>query len=72
MEHKKEADRIVHEDSDPQSGFILLPDLKWDGKTLENLYLSAIVHAKGIKSLRDLTAENLPLLKNILEGGVVS
>lgn len=71
LEHKKEADRIVFEDSDPKNGFILLPDLKWDGKSIENLYLCAIVHAKGIKSLRNLSTQHLPLLKNILESGSV-
>lgn len=67
LDHKKETDRIVFEDPDPSTGFILLPDLKWDGETLENLYLTAIVHAKDIKSLRDLRGEHLPLLKNILD-----
>lgn len=72
LEHKKEEDRIVFEDKDPENGFILLPDLKWDGKTLETLYLVAITHRKDIKSLRDLTGAELPLLKNIYEKGVVS
>lgn len=26
---QKEAERIIFEDQDPRSGFILLPDLKW-------------------------------------------
>lgn len=70
LEHRKEQDRIVFEDSaDDGTGFILLPDLKWDGKTLEQLYLLALVHQRGIKSLRDLTAVHLPLLRNILDRG---
>ncbi|ODM89692.1 m7GpppX diphosphatase, partial [Orchesella cincta] len=72
LEHKKEEDRIVFEDPDPSTGFILLPDLKWDGSTLGNLYLCAIVHAKEIKSLRDLNADHLPLLKNIFEQGTAA
>ncbi|XP_053126245.1 m7GpppX diphosphatase isoform X2 [Hemicordylus capensis] len=36
---------------------------------LDDLYLIAICHCRGIKSLRDLTAEHLPLLKNILQEG---
>ena len=71
LEHKKEADRIVYEDLDPDCGFILLPDLKWDCRTTANLYLTGIVCKKGIKSLRDLSAEHLPLLKNIFEKGSV-
>jgi m7GpppX diphosphatase len=72
LDHKKEVDRIVFEDSDPKTGFILLPDLKWDGKTVSNLYLVAIVHEKGIQSLRDLTPEHIPLLQNVLNAGCVS
>lgn len=72
LEHKKEADRIVYEDLDPVNGFILLPDLKWDCRTVTNLYLTGIVCHRGIKSLRDLTPEHLPLLRNILEKGRVS
>lgn len=69
LEHRKEQDRIVFEDPSDKTGFILLPDLKWDGKTLEQLYLLALVHPRGIKSLRDLTGEHLPLLRNIKERG---
>lgn len=54
------------EDEDPSVGFVLVPDLKWDGKDLKSLYLLALVRQSGIKSLRDLTAEHIPLLQNIL------
>lgn len=69
LKHRKEQDRIVFEDPSDETGFILLPDLKWDGKTLEQLYLLALVRVRGIKSLRDLTGEHLPLLRNIKERG---
>ena len=72
MDKKTESERIVYEDPDPQNGFILLPDMKWDGKTIESLYLVAIVHKHGIKSLRDLDESHLPLLRNILKKGLVS
>lgn len=71
LEKKAEAERVVFEDPDPVTGFVLLPDLKWDQKQLENLYLVAICHADGIKSLRDLNKSHLPLLKNILLKGQV-
>jgi m7GpppX diphosphatase len=32
LEHKKEADRIIYENTDPNVGFILAPDFKWSGK----------------------------------------
>ncbi|KAI4469778.1 histidine triad hit protein member [Holotrichia oblita] len=69
LEHKCEADRIVFEDPDPVNGFLLLPDLKWNGTTLDTLYLLAIVNDRHIKSLRDLRGEHIPLLKNIFNKG---
>lgn len=39
---------------------------------LYDLYLIALVQRRDVKSLRDLTAEHLPLLKNILQEGKVS
>uniref|UniRef100_A0A224Z3V5 m7GpppX diphosphatase n=1 Tax=Rhipicephalus zambeziensis TaxID=60191 RepID=A0A224Z3V5_9ACAR len=67
LEHKKESERILFEDPDPETGFILLPDMKWDTKQPENLYVLAICHKHGIRSLRDLTADHLSLLRNINE-----
>uniref|UniRef100_A0A6J0V679 m7GpppX diphosphatase n=1 Tax=Pogona vitticeps TaxID=103695 RepID=A0A6J0V679_9SAUR len=69
LEKKAEADRIIYENPDPANGFVLIPDLKWNQKQLDDLYLIAICHCRGIKSLRDLTAEHLPLLRNILKEG---
>lgn len=70
LDHKKEVERIAFEDPCPENGFILLPDLKWDGTTSETLYLLALTHKRDIKSLRDLTANHLPLLKNIRDKGI--
>ena len=67
LEHKKETERIAYEDPCPSNGFILLPDMKWDGKTLENLYLLGIVHQKSIESLRSLNGSHIPLLESIQE-----
>ncbi|XP_007945423.1 m7GpppX diphosphatase [Orycteropus afer afer] len=69
LEKKAEADRIVFENPDPSNGFVLIPDLKWNQQQLDDLYLIAICHRRGIKSLRDLTSEHLPLLRNILREG---
>lgn len=66
LEGKSETDRVVFQDQDPDIGFILLPDLKWDGKK-ETLYLLAIINKHNIKSIRDLRQEHLPLLKNVLD-----
>uniref|UniRef100_A0A4W2BN28 CMP-N-acetylneuraminate-beta-galactosamide-alpha-2,3-sialyltransferase 4 n=1 Tax=Bos indicus x Bos taurus TaxID=30522 RepID=A0A4W2BN28_BOBOX len=72
LDKKAEADRIVFENPDPSDGFVLIPDLKWNQQQLDDLYLIAICHRRGIKSLRDLTAEHLPLLRNILREGQVA
>lgn len=69
LAHRKEAERIVYEDPDPETGFILLPDFKWSCKQIDDLYLIAIVHAKNIKSLRDLNQRHLPLLKKLWNKG---
>lgn len=76
LEYKKEKERIKYdtasenEKNDEEIGFLLLPDLKWSGK-INELYLLAIIKKRNIKSLRDLTADHLPLLKNILNKGSV-
>ncbi|OZC08014.1 hypothetical protein X798_05010 [Onchocerca flexuosa] len=67
LDHKAEVDRIILDDVDPHNGFVLAPDLKWDGENLANLYVLAIIRRKGIKSIRDLTANDLPLLENICQ-----
>ena len=71
LEKQTESERIVFEDPDPENGFILLPDMKWDGKQIQDLYLVCIIHRHGLRSLRDLTTEHLPLLRNILDKGQV-
>ncbi|XP_069957041.1 m7GpppX diphosphatase isoform X2 [Cherax quadricarinatus] len=69
LEHKKEADRIIFEDPDAETGFILVPDLKWTGEQLEDLYLQGIVCRRDITSLRDLRGCHIPLLKNMHDKG---
>ncbi|KAK0525251.1 hypothetical protein OC835_005670 [Tilletia horrida] len=65
LDKVKEKDSIIYEDADPQNGFIIVPDLKWDQRTLSSLYLVAIVHNRALRSLRDLTPQHLPLLKAV-------
>ncbi|XP_039279743.1 transcriptional regulator ATRX homolog [Nilaparvata lugens] len=67
LNHKSDQDRIIFEDTNPDVGFVLLTDSKWNQKEILNLCLVAIIHRQNIKSLRDLTAEHLLLLKNIRE-----
>uniref|UniRef100_A0A182RW85 m7GpppX diphosphatase n=1 Tax=Anopheles funestus TaxID=62324 RepID=A0A182RW85_ANOFN len=72
LEHRKEKERILYEDPCNENGFILLPDLKWDGKTVEQLYLLALVRRRDIRSLRDLTPAHLPLLRNVQSRGIAA
>ena len=72
LDHKAEVDRIIFEDEDPETGFMLLPDLKWNEKQVTDLHLTALVLQRELHSLRDLRKEHLPLLKNILAKGRVS
>lgn len=61
----------MFEDPDPNIGFILLPDLKWDDNEKGSVYLLAICHTRSVKSLRDLNATHLPLLNNIKKKSLV-
>jgi m7GpppX diphosphatase len=45
--------------------FIILPDMKWDLKTISSLYLVAITQDRTIRSLRDLRKHHVGLLKSI-------
>lgn len=65
LNRKAEAERLLFEDPDPALGFVLHPDLKWDQQQTTSLYCLATCHTTQVKSLRDLTAEHLPLLRNI-------
>ncbi|CAG2109740.1 unnamed protein product [Medioppia subpectinata] len=69
LDHKSETERIVCDVEDPEIGFVLLPDMKWDGIAVESLYLVAISRKAGIRSLRDLNETHLPLLNNIQTKG---
>ncbi|RPB10540.1 scavenger mRNA decapping enzyme [Morchella conica CCBAS932] len=72
LEGKAEAESVIVRDDDPVEGFILLPDLKWDRKTMASLYTMALVQRRDITSLRDLKKRDVPWLKrlqaNIIKG----
>ena len=63
-------DRVLYNDPDPNSGFMLLPDLKWDQNQLENLYVTGLIR-QPIRSLRELRSCHLPLLKKLATKGKV-
>lgn len=68
LDGKSEVDRIIMNDPDSDSGFVLTSDLKWAGDE-NDLHLLAICHRRDIRSLRDLDDRHMILLKNILTKG---
>lgn len=68
LEKKAESDSIIAEDTDDQEGFVLLPDLKWDGTTLNSLYTMALVRRRDIASIRDLRKKDVPWLRKLQDG----
>ncbi|DBB03654.1 TPA: hypothetical protein ACH3X3_010981 [Trebouxia sp. C0006] len=65
LDKKAETDRLLFEDPDPEQGFMMHPDLKWDQKQKEGLYCIVLCNRRDLKSLRDLTADHVTMLKNI-------
>jgi m7GpppX diphosphatase len=59
----KENELIIYGDDD----MILIPDLKWDNKTMENMYYLIIFKDKNLRSIRDLNTLHLPLLNKAKE-----
>lgn len=70
MEHKAEQDKIIYEDTNEKTGFMIVNDLKWDGQ-INTLKLIALPFQK-IRSIRELNASHLPLLKNIRSAGTAA
>lgn len=65
--HGKESETFLHHDKDPQNGFVLLPDMKWDHITMDALYLVVIVNRTDISSVRDLNGSHLEFLQTLQE-----
>lgn len=65
LNNKAEADRLLIPSEATDNRFVMVMDYKWDGKTMDDLHCLAIVCAGDLHSLRDLTADHLPLLREI-------
>jgi m7GpppX diphosphatase len=63
IEGRKEQEDVIIRESGQEEGFLLLPDLNWDRKTLGTLRLLALVERRDLWSLRDLTKGHVPWLK---------
>jgi m7GpppX diphosphatase len=55
-----ETDKVLHTDDK----FMLLPDLRWNGD-VSKLYCLAIVRQRDIFSIRELSADHVPLLEHM-------
>jgi len=65
LDGKAETDKVVFSDSDPEEGFVIVMDYKWDGKEPKSLYCQALPRRRDLMSIRDLRGENIPMLENI-------
>lgn len=63
FEGKKEKDKVLYQDED----FVLVPDIKWDGKNKWELRVVAFFKKEGLYSIRELTADNIDLLERVKE-----
>lgn len=59
--HGAEADRVLFKNDD----YIILPDMKWDGRDVNTLYCCCIVYDDTLSSIRDLNEGHIPFLKRI-------
>lgn len=60
----KEQEDVIYKETGDE-GFLLLPDLNWDRKTLESLHLLGIVERRDIWSVRDLKKNMVPWISHM-------
>ncbi|EZG07056.1 hypothetical protein H106_03469 [Trichophyton rubrum CBS 735.88] len=65
IEGRKEQEDVLYRHQDEEEGFLLLPDLNWDRKTMGTLRLLTLVQRRDIWSLRDLKKKHVPWLKHM-------
>ena len=69
LEGRTEQDDVLLRDpghgTNPDDGFLLLPDLNWDRKTVRSLHLLGLVVRRDIWSLRDLNKGHVTWLNHM-------
>ncbi|KAF5688393.1 Scavenger mRNA-decapping enzyme [Fusarium circinatum] len=68
IEGRKEVEDVIYRTKLGEAGdegFLMLPDLNWDRKTLDALHLLALVERRDIWSLRDLRKKHIPWLQHM-------
>lgn len=66
IEGRTEQEDVMYRESESDRGFLLLPDLNWDRKTMGSLHLLGLVERRDIWSVRDLKKENVDWLKHMM------
>ncbi|KAL5115662.1 hypothetical protein ACEQ8H_006461 [Pleosporales sp. CAS-2024a] len=59
LDGRTEQDDVMYREDNPETGFLLLPDLNWDRKTLGSLHLLGIVQRRDLWSVRDLKKKHV-------------
>lgn len=68
IEGRKEVEDVIYRTPlgrDGDEGFLMLPNLHWDRKTIDALHLLGIVERRDIWSLRDLKKKHIPWLRHM-------
>ena len=68
IEGRKEVEDVIYRTPlgrDGDEGFLMLPNLHWDRKTIEALHLLGIVERRDLWSLRDLRKKHIPWLRHM-------
>ncbi|KAK5135314.1 hypothetical protein LTR08_005418 [Meristemomyces frigidus] len=67
LDGKSEQETVLFhsESSDKNDGYMLVPDLNWDRKTMASLHLLAIVDRRDIWSVRDLKRSDAQWLRHL-------
>ncbi|KIN00404.1 hypothetical protein OIDMADRAFT_42320 [Oidiodendron maius Zn] len=68
IDGKTEVEDVIYrtpQGRDGDEGFLLLPDLNWDRKTIEGLHLLGLVERMDIWSLRDLKKKHISWLMHM-------
>lgn len=66
---KKDVIEAVHVEDDRH---IIISDYRWDGKSVDQMYLLAIFKNSDLRSLRDLDATHLDLLKIVKKSAIAT
>jgi m7GpppX diphosphatase len=66
LEGRTEQEDVLYREFGTE-GFLILPDLNWDRKTIESLHLLGLVERRDLWSVRDLKKEHVEWLKHMRE-----